>query len=120
MIPFLLDNWIALTGVIGSVITFFTGWKFRTINVKKEGASALESIQKVYDTFSTQTNKKFDELYTEIKSLKEENLQQRKSIRELQKDNRDLHREVSKLMQKNNQLLLENQRLKLEKTTPSG
>jgi len=119
MPQFILDNWIALSGVVGSVITFFTGWKFRAINVKKEGASALESIQKVYDTFSTQTNKKFDELYNEIKSLKEENLQQRKSIRELQRDNRDLHKEVSKLMQKNNQLLLENQRLKLENTTPA-
>lgn len=117
MTEFLLNNWQFLLGIIGSVITFLTGWKLRTINVKKEGASALESIQKVYDTFSTQTNKKFDELYGEIKSLKEENLQQRKSIRELQRDNRDLHKEVSKLMQKNNELLLENQRLKLENTT---
>ena len=117
---FFTENWQILAGFVGSIVTFFTGFKLQKINEKKEGATALESIQKVYDTFSNQTNQKFEELYKEITSLKNENLEQRKSLRELQKDNRELHREVSKLMQKNNELLLENQQLKIVNKTPAS
>lgn len=116
---FWTENWQLLVGIGGSVTTFFTGFKLHKINEKREGATALESIQKVYDTFSNQTNKKFDELYKEMAELKTENLEQRRSIRELQKDNRELHKEVAKLMQKNNELLLENQQLKLVNKTPA-
>lgn len=117
---FISENWQLLTGLVGSVVTFFTGFKLHKINEKKEGATALESIQRVYDTFSTQTNKKFEELYKEIADLKGENLEQRRSLRELQKDNRALHIQVSKLMQKNNELLLENQQLRIENKTPAS
>lgn len=116
---FVSENWQILTGLVASVVTFFSGFKLKKINEKKEGATALESIQKVYDIFTVQTNRKFDELYMEVAALKKENHEQRGLIRDLQKDNSSLHREVSKLMQKNNQLLLENQELKFKHKTPA-
>lgn len=116
---FLYDNWLVIAGFLTPIVTFLTGWKLRKINYKKEGATALDSIQKVYDTFTTQTDSKFTELFKEIADLKTENVEQRKAIRDLQKDNRDLHLEVSKLMKKNNELMLENQALKMQNKTSS-
>ena len=52
------------------IATYFAGKKMSKIEEKKANSDALEGIQNVYDKFVEQTNKKFDEMYLEIKDLK--------------------------------------------------
>lgn len=60
-----------------TVISTFIAWKSRNSDIKKNEATALESIQSVYDKFTEQTEKRFLEMQkvidnqtTEIRSLK--------------------------------------------------
>ena len=100
----LLDNWQILVAIFAPIITFFTGWKLKKINEKKEGANALQSIQNVYDVLTKQIENEINGFRKEINDLKEENREQRSDIRQLQKDNSSLHVQVSNLMQENNAL----------------
>jgi cytochrome c556 len=61
-----------------TVISGYIAYKSRNSDIKKNEATALESIQSVYDKFTEQTEKRFLEMQkvidnqtTEIRSLKD-------------------------------------------------
>ncbi|MBW2961262.1 hypothetical protein [Mesonia aestuariivivens] len=100
----IIDNWEWFIGVLAPVITFFTGYKFRKADLQKSEADALSNVQAVYDTLTKQIKEDVDHLRNDLKEVKIENRDQRKSLMLLQEDNRKLHREISKLMSENSQL----------------
>ena len=65
-------DWLSLAGMIfgsGGFVALYIAIKTRKSEVKKAEASALETIQAVYDKFVSDTEKKFDELKKEIERL---------------------------------------------------
>ncbi len=100
----IIDNWQWIIGVVAPVLTFFTGYKFRKADLKKSEADALSNVQSVYDTLTSQIKEDVNHLRSDLKEVKIENRDQRKSLMLLQEDNRKLHREISKLMSENSQL----------------
>ena len=58
-----------------TLVSIYIAYKSRKSEIKKAEASALETIQGVYDKFVSDTDKKFEGMRTEIKIVKEENFQ---------------------------------------------
>lgn len=63
-----------LTLFFGSTtfVSLYIAWKSRKSDVKKAEAVALENMQVVYDKFTEQTDRKFEEMQTLINKQSEE------------------------------------------------
>lgn len=71
MIDKLIDNLGVFGTILTGIIAFFGGKKMRQIEERKANGDALESIQRVYDKFAEQTEKKFDKMDSELGKVKE-------------------------------------------------
>ena len=111
---FITDNWQAITGVLGSVIAFFGGRKMKHTQHKNSEATALQNMQKTYDKWTADTNKRIQNLQDELTTIKNENIEQRKEMRSLQRDNRSLHNQITALTVENNELKKIVSELKIE------
>jgi mevalonate kinase len=94
MVNFLTDNWQILAGLFGSVIAFFSGKKIKKAEENKSTSEALASMQQTYDTFVGDLRERYNELKEEMRFIKEQQLQDRLEIKELQNRNRELSREL--------------------------
>lgn len=88
----------------GSFFAFVTERRKRKIEESQLQASALAGMQKTYDKWVEDSNQKFASINKELYEVKNENIEQRKDLRLLQKDNSKLHLEISKLLQENTEL----------------
>jgi len=93
-----------LTGTIGSIVAFFGGKKVKKSKEKETESNALQQMQKAYDTFTADSNEKYNALKAELNEIKQENREQRRDLRTLQKDNSKLHLEVAQLTRENHEL----------------
>ena len=83
MSNFLIDNWVAFTGVVGSVFTFLAGRKTAKITESNEQTNAVKNIAELYDKFTQDSNSRFDEMSKEILELKFELDTYDKKVKEL-------------------------------------
>jgi predicted RNase H-like nuclease (RuvC/YqgF family) len=133
---YFLDYWQIIAGAIAGLGGFFMGRKMKRSQEKQTEATAMSSMQTVYDIFSEQTKRQIEILINQLNSMKEELVTNKEDIRMLQIDNRNLHLEVlnlskenSKLKERINELEKENDRKvkenlelieKLNKKIPNG
>ena len=84
-----------LNYIFGSttLVSIYIAYKSRKSEIKKAEASALETIQGVYDKFCADTEKKFDKMDAEnekmkmeIKLVKQENFQFQTKVNQLQSE----------------------------------
>lgn len=101
----------------GGLFGWFAGKKQRKAKDTEAENTAVQSIQKSYDLFTSDMKQKYEELKLEIKDLKTENKDQRSDLRALQKDNSKLHLEVAQLTRENHELKQMVAELKQENTT---
>ena len=94
MIELIKENWIALTGVISSVIAFFGGRKMKKAEENKSTADALTSMQQTYDSFVTDFRERYNELKEEIKTFRDEQMVLRTEITQLRAENDNLRKEL--------------------------
>lgn len=85
---------LLLNYILGSttLVSIYIAWKSRKSEVKKAEAIALENMQTVYDKFTAQTDKKFEEMQAlinqqaeEIKNLKSQIKDNEKRCKNCQK-----------------------------------
>ena len=85
---------LLLNYILGSttIISIYIAWKSRKSEVKKAEAIAMENMQTVYDKFTEQTNRKFEEMQSlinkqaeEIKTLKSQIADNEKRCKQCQK-----------------------------------
>lgn len=91
---FFYENWQAITGIIGAIIAFFSGKKTRQADESKNTSDALTSMQQTYDTWVNDFKNRYDELKSELKVYREEQLQLRKEITQLRNENDELRKEL--------------------------
>lgn len=72
MVSFIQENHQFFIGLAGSIVAFFGGKKLKAIEEKKANSDALQGIQTVYEKFVEQTDKKFEEMQSEISKLRGE------------------------------------------------
>lgn len=106
---FITENWQIISsllgiGTTGGIIGFFSGKKKRESDLKQSESNALKTMQSAYDTFTADTNERYNYLREELKEVKKENINQRQDLRALQKDNSSLHLEIAKLTRENHEL----------------
>lgn len=106
---FIIDNWVFISSLLGigstgGLIGFFTGKKKRKEQLKVIEGNALETMQKAYDTFTTDMKERYNLIRGELQEVKQENKEQRTDLRILQKDNSRLHVEVAQLTKENHEL----------------
>ena len=100
----LLDYWHIIAGAITGNGGFFIGRKMKRSQEKQTEATAMSSMQTVYDIFSEQTKRQIEILINQLNSMKEELVNNKEDIRMLQIDNRNLHLEVLNLSKENSKL----------------
>lgn len=93
-----------LSGALLGVIGYFGASKIRKSDAKEKESNALQSMQKVYDTFTAHTDKQITMLTTELSQTRRDVEDLRSEMKTLNKDNRELHREISNLHKTNNTL----------------
>jgi peptidoglycan hydrolase CwlO-like protein len=93
-----------LSGALLGVIGYFGASKIRKSDAKEKESNALQSMQKVYDTFTDHTDKQIRLLTTELTQTRRDVEDLRDEVKTLNKDNRDLHREITSLHKTNNNL----------------
>jgi peptidoglycan hydrolase CwlO-like protein len=93
-----------LSGALLGVIGYFGASKIRKSDAKEKESNALQSMQKVYDTFTAHTDKQITMLTTELTQTRRDIEDLRDEVKTLNKDNRDLHREITSLHKTNNNL----------------
>ena len=70
MIDKLLDSSGVIATILTGIIAFFGGKKMRSIDEKKANSDATEGIGRVYEKFAEQTERKFDQMDSELKEVK--------------------------------------------------
>ena len=68
---FLIDNWQLIAGTIGTAIAYVFGNKRRKSDDKQAEASAMEVMQRTYDTFVADSKAQYDSLKEQFGELKE-------------------------------------------------
>lgn len=56
-----------------TLVSIYIAFKSRKSEIKKAEANALQTIQGVYDKFTSDTNQRYDAMRSEINTLKDEN-----------------------------------------------
>ena len=125
---YILDNIGLILSVLGiggggGLVGLWIGKRKRAGEATQVEANALITMQQAYAKFTDDSNNRFATMQKELDAIKLENIEQRKDIRLLIKDNRSLHNQVTALSNENSQLRAsikelqnENQRLKDETT----
>jgi len=119
MTEFLTNNWQILLAAIGlsgsgGAIGIYFDRKKRKADAKQSEGNALQTMQKAYDVFVEDSKSKIDEIKAELKDIKQENREQRKTLRVLQTDNARMHKQISDLSKENTELRAVVARLELE------
>jgi len=70
MIDKLLDSSGVIATILTGIIAFFGGKKMRSIDEKKANSDATEGIGRVYEKFAEQTERKFDQMNSELGEVK--------------------------------------------------
>lgn len=94
MINFLSTNFEYIIGVFVSIIAYFGGRKSKKADETKNTSDALTSMQQTYDTWVNDFKNRYDELKSELKLYREEQLQLRKEITQLRNENDELRKEL--------------------------
>jgi predicted RNase H-like nuclease (RuvC/YqgF family) len=102
-----------LSGALLGVLGYFGASKIRKSDAKEKESNALQSIQKVYDTFTAHTATQIEQFKTELKHTRRELADIKDEVKVLNKDNRGLHVEISNLHKTNN--ILKDRIFELEK-----
>lgn len=102
-----------LSGALLGVLGYFGASKIRKSDAKEKESNALQSMQKVYDTFTGHTDKQITMLTTELSQTRRDIEDLRSEMKTLNKDNRELHREITSLHKSNN--ILKERIFELEK-----
>lgn len=71
MKEFLIENWIALSSTVGTIIVYISSRATRKEDLKERKATAVEAMQQAYDKFVEDSNKQYDLLISKIKDLEE-------------------------------------------------
>lgn len=71
IVNFLLENWVPLTTLFGTVWLYFANRKKDKIELRSQTASALESMQTSYDKWVNDSNYRFEQLKAELVLLQE-------------------------------------------------
>lgn len=119
---YVLEHWEAIV----SIILFLSGgglvaWKLKRIEVKEatanaeqKDAEAVKAIRELYGSFVDDYKRQYEELKQqvgiirqELNAVKKENIEQRKDLRQLHKENKDLRAEIGNWREKYNALKLE-------------
>lgn len=61
----------AIVAVITGLIAYFSGRKRAEVELKSSEGEALKTMQEAYDKFTTDSLKKYQELYEELHEVKE-------------------------------------------------
>jgi septal ring factor EnvC (AmiA/AmiB activator) len=102
-----------LSGALLGVIGYFGASKIRKSDAKEKESNALQSMQKVYDTFTAHTGTQIEHLTRELEQTRREMADIKDEVKVLNKDNRGLHVEISNLHKTNN--ILKDRIFELEK-----
>lgn len=66
MKEFLAENWQIITGLLGTAVAYIFGGKRRKADDNNAAASALETMQRAYDTFVTDSKAQYDALKSQF------------------------------------------------------
>lgn len=92
MIELIIKNWEIIAGAFSAIVAYLGGLRTKKYNEKKENASALESMQKTYDTFVNDQTERYNELKEELRFLRDEYKSLRSENKELKKELREWER----------------------------
>jgi len=91
----ILDYWRELGIVISAFVGYLGGLKLQKINENKEGASAIEALQRVYDNYIEHDKTRTDRLIERVEKLEIHN-------RELQKQFNTLNINYNLVLEQSN------------------
>lgn len=98
----------------GGLIGVYFGRKKQAAETEQAEGNALKTMQEGYSQFTKDMNDRMGVMQKELDAVKLENIEQRKDIRSLTKDNRSLHNQVTALSNENASLRASIQELKNE------
>lgn len=67
----IIENWQIISGAIAAIFAFFGGLKLKKIEVQRQGATALGSMQIAYNEFVVDQKERYKELKEELSYVRE-------------------------------------------------